>query len=419
MRIAAKKSAEWIHATLILAIIIPLIYSFVAEQPDIIGQHLYFKCLVIMLPIVATDIAVSKCKNLFSYLISGVIILAVTVAIAWTAAGRLHQSSILWAYMIVLIAETVFLIINRMAERIQRKRDKDASMGEDPSWRPSFDSMRSPSFAVIIFFAAVYALALNLNNPAVCNAALFSGTLYTVITFVHQYVSETETYLSLNKRTCNIPSKRIYGIGNAMLAIFFLLLIIVLLPALFTISNRHYRDLRKSAALIEFDFPELEAQSDQPSPEGDLMQALIEQYGEPRPTPKWVNALIYVLEAVIFLFLIAALMKTIIDTFRTFREAADENGDIVEELEETDEAVKIKKTRVSRRRLSERERIRKEYRKYIRRYRKERPAQYESPAEIEKNAGIAESEECKELHNHYELARYGFSERELLSHSQK
>lgn len=413
MRIAAKKTAEWIHATLILAIVIPLIYSFGAEQPDIIGQRLYFKCLVIILPIVVTDIAVSKCKGLFSYLIIGVALLVVTVAIAWTAAGRLHQSSMLWAYMIVLIAETVFLIINRMAERIQRKRNKDASMGEDPSWRPSFDSMRSPSFAVVIFFVAVYALALNLNNPAVCNAALFSGTLYTAITFVHQYVSATETYLSLNKRTCNIPSKRIYGIGNGMLAIFFLLLIIVLLPALFTISNRHYRDLRKSTALIEFDFPELEAQSDQPSPEGDLMQALIEQYGEPRPTPKWVNTLIYVLEAAIFLFLIVVLMKTIIDTFRTFREAADENGDIVEELKDTDEAVKIKRTRVSRRRLSERERIRKEYRKYIRRYRKERPAQYESPAEIEKNAGIAESEECKELHNHYELARYGFSKNDL------
>lgn len=419
MRIAAKKTAEWIHAALILAIIMPLLYSFSAEQPDIIGQHLYFKCLVIILPIVATDVAVGKCKSLFSYLISGVLILAVTVAAAWTAAGRLHQSPILWAYLVVLIGETVFLVITRIVERIRRKRDKDASMGEDSSWRPSFDSMRSPSFAVVIFFVVVYALALNLNNPAVCNAALFSGILYTVITFMHQYVSATETYLSLNKRTCNIPSKRIYGIGNGMLAIFFLLLVIVFLPALFTISNRHYRDLRKSVALTEFDFPEPETQYDQASSEEDLMQALIEQYGEPKPTPKWVNALFYVLEAVIFLFLIAALMKTIIDTFRTFREAADENGDIVEELKDTDQAVKAKRARVSRRKLSERERIRREYRKYIRRYRKERPAQYESPAEIEKNAGIAESEECKALHNHYELARYGFSERELHSHSQK
>ena len=408
MRIAAKKTAEWIHATLILAIIMPLLYSFSAEQPDIIGQHLYFKCLVIILPIVATDVAVSKCRSLFSYLISGVIILAVTVAAAWTAAGRLHRSPILWAYLVVLIGETVFLVITRIVERIRRKRDKDASMGEDPSWRPSFDSMRSPSFAVVIFFVVVYALALNLNNPAVCNAALFSGTLYTVITFVHQYVSATETYLSLNKRTCNIPSKRIYGIGNGMLAIFFLLLIIVLLPALFTISNRHYHDLRKSTALIKFDFPELETQFEQTSPEEDPMQALIEQYGEPRPTPKFLIALLYVLEAVIFLFLIAALIKTIIDTFRTFREAADENGDIVEELKNTDEAVKVKRTRISRRKLSDRERVRKEYRKYIRRYRKERPARHESPAEIEKNAGIAESEECKELHRHYELARYGF-----------
>lgn len=414
MRIAAKKSAEWIHATLILAIIMPLLYTFSAEQPDIIGQHLYFKCLVVMLPIVATDIAASKCKSLFSYIIIGIVILAVTAAIAWTAAGRLHQSPILWAYLVILIGETVFLIITRITERIQRKRDKDASMGEDPSWRPSFNSMRSPSFAAVIFFIVVYALALNLNNPAVCNAALFSGILYTVITFVHQYVSATENYLSLNKRTCNIPSKRIYGIGNSMLAIFFLLLIIVLLPALFTISNRHYRDLRESAALMEFEFPELETQFDLASPEEDSLQALIEQYGEPKPAPKLLIVLFYVLEAAIFLFLIAALMKIILDTFRTFREAADENGDIVEELEETPkETVNIKRAPVSRRKLSERERIRREYRRYIRRYRKDPPARYESPIEIERNAGIAESEEGKEHHRKYELARYGFSENEI------
>lgn len=407
MRKAVKKSAEWIHATLILAIIMPLIYCLGAEQPDIIGQCLYLKCLVIILPVIATDFAVSKCKGLLSYLMACTIICVVTSVFGWTIAGRLHQSAVLWIYMTVLMAETVFVIVNRMAERIQRKKDEDDGLIRDPSWRPSFNDLRAPSFATLIFFVLAYGFALNLNNPAVCNASLFSGAMYTVITILYQYVSNTENYLFLNKRTCNIPSKRIYGIGNGMLAIFFLLFIIVLLPSLFTISSRNYHDLRKSGPLMEFEdiYSTVEE-----SPGGYVespMQYFYNQSDEPRPTPKWLILLSYIVGIIALVIFTAALIKTIYDTFRVFREAADENGDIVEELEETAEAVKIEKTYMRRRKLSERERIRKEYRKYIRRYRKERPAHHESPLEIEINAGIAENEECREMHRRYELARYG------------
>ena len=99
------------------------------------------------------------------------------------------------------------------------------------------------------------------------------------------------------------------------------------------------------------------------------------------------------------------MIKAIRMQFRIFRETKDENGDIVEELRETEPAQKKPRTERTRI-LSERERIRKQYRKMIRRYRKERPAIFESPSEIEKNAGVAEETEVKELHVRYERARY-------------
>lgn len=408
MRKIVKKSAGLIHASLILALIVPILYSLGAKQPDMIGQTLYYKCLIIILPVVATDFAISRCKGLLTYLFVSAVIFAATAALGWVAAGSLRQSLMLWVYMIVLSGETVFVIIDRMTQRLHQKKDVDAARGEDPTWRPSFDSLRVPSFSVLIFFLAAYALALNLNNPPVCNAALFSAALYTVITVIYQYVSETENYLFVNKRTCNIPSKRIYGIGNGMLAIFLLLFILVMLPSLFTISNRHYRDLRESDLRFKFEYVEFVQEEEPQFAAENPMQALIDQYGEPKPAPKWLNILFYVLEAAVFTVLIAALLKTIYDTFRAFREAADENGDIVEELEESvDETVRVKKSPAKSRKLTERERVRKEYRRFIRRHRKERPARHESPTEIEQHAGIAESAECKELHKHYELARYG------------
>lgn len=407
MRKFVKRTAGWIHATLIMATIMPLIYSFGAEQPDIIGQNLYYKCLLIALPVVTTDLAVKKCKGLLSYLFISALVLAATAAIGWTIAGSLHQSLILWIYLFVLLGETIFVIITRMSDRVRKKTEEEAWYETDPSWRPSFDSLGTPSFAVLIYFVAVYTIAVNLNNPAVCNAALFSAIMYTVITFLYLHVCETENYLALNKRTCNIPSKRIYGIGNGMLAIFLLLFVVVILPALFTVSNRHYRDIRESTALIHIDYTELMEEYERQSATHDPMEMLIEQYGEPDPVPEWVNTLLYIMETIVFIALVAALIKFIYDTFRAFRATADENGDIVEELQEADEGVRIKKVPVIRRKLSERERIRKEYRKFIRRYRKERPARHETPTEIEKNAGIVEDEECRELHKNYELARYG------------
>ena len=396
------------HVSLILAIITPLLYSFVAQQPDIIGQNLYVKCLVIILPVVATDFAISRCEGLFSYLILCALISAATAALSWTVAGALHQSFLLWVYMVVIMFETLFLIISRMSERLQRESDEDDPDRADSAWHSSLESLRSPSFAVLLYFLAVYAAAVNLNNPAVCNAALFSASVYTVITVLHQYICETENYLVLNKRTGNIPSKRIYGIGTGMLAIFLLLFMVAILPALLTVSNRHYRDIRKSTTYFNIDYTELIEESEmQRAAQDPMMEMLIEQYGEPEPAPPWLNILFYILEAIVFIVLIAALIKVIYDTFRAFRKTADDNGDIVEELEETGEGIKMKRIHLSRHKLSERERIRRAYRRFIRRHRKERPAHYESPTEIEKNAGIAESEECKNLHRQYELARYG------------
>ena len=406
MRKFVKRTAGWIHATLIMAMIMPLIYAFGAKQPDAIGQNLFYKCLVIMLPVAATDLIIRKCKSLLSYFALSALVFAATAAVGWTVAGTLRQGLLLWIYMFVLLCETIFVIINRMTERIRRNEEKEVSKDTDPSWRPSLDSLRTPSFAVLIFFVAVYAVAINLNNPAVCNAALLCAIVYTVITVLYLHVSETENYLTLNKRTCNIPSKRIYGIGNGMLAIFMLLFIVAILPALFTISNRHYRDIRESTALINIDYTELIEESERTSDTQIPMETWMEQFGEPEPPPAWLDTLLYIMEAIVAILLVAALVKVIYDTFRAFRAAADENGDIVEELEDSDDAVRIKRIPISRRKLSERERIRKEYRKYIRRYRKERPARHESPTEIERNAGIVENEECKQLHKQYELARY-------------
>lgn len=402
-----KQISEWLHATLILAIIIPLFCALGADLENTVSETLYFKCLVIAVPIILTDLAAGKCKSLVSYLIAGILIFAATGGLGFIFSGSLRRDVFFWMYMPLLLFETTFVIIYRLIDRLHEKRAEKAVKGEDPYWHPSYSVLREPAFPALIYFFAVYIFAVNLNSPAVCNAALFSAIVYAPVTFLHQYVDETENYLSLNKRTCNLPVKRIYGIGIGMLAFFLLLFIITILPALFTTSNRHYRDLRSWYDAIAFNPPEQTPEIDMMSEEEDPWAALIEEYGEPKPTPHWLILLSDIMEVAILLFFAVLLLKKIRDTFRDFYGVNDENGDIVEELEEIEEKPDRIMMPTRRRNLTERERIRRDYRKAIRRHRKDRPAIYESPIEIETRAGISDSEEGRELHRHYELARYG------------
>lgn len=407
MRKLIKIAAGWIHSSLILAIIIPLIYALCVKDQAAVGSDLYLKCLIILLPIVMTDLAADRYRNLLSYIFLCALILVATGAMAWILADSLHDSVLLWGYLLLLLAETLFVIINRLAARLQKKTAKEAAMAADPTYRPFYDILKEPSFFVLIYFGAVYFLAVNFNSPSVCNAALFSAILYAVITFLYQYVCETERYLFLNKRTCSLPSKRIYGIGSGTLAIYLLLLMILVLPSLFTVSHRHYRDLRELASDIKIEYPELTPENHTENTGEDPMAALLAEYGDAAPAPWWLDYIFYLVSTVVFVFLIIVLIKKVYAVFQDFRAANDENGDIVEELQDTSEDIRKIKISADRRRLSKRERIRKEYRRTIRRHRKDRPAVYESPIEIEENAGIAGTEEGTALHARYELARYG------------
>lgn len=407
MRKLIKITAGWVHTTLILAIIIPLIYALCVKDQAAAGSDLYLKCLIIFLPIMITDLAADRCRHLLTYLFLCMLVFAATGALAWILAGSLHGSVLLWGYLLLLLAETLFVIINRLTARLQKQKDKEAALAADPTYRPFYDILKEPSFPVLIYFGAVYFLAVNFDSPSVCNAALFSAILYAVITFLYQYVCETERYLLLNKRTCNLPSRRIYGIGSGTLAIYLLLLMVLVLPSLVTISHRHYRDLRELTSDLKIEYPEIMPENDTEHTDEDPMAALLAEYGDAAPAPWWLDYIFYLVAAFSFVLLGIALVKKVYAVFQNFRAANDENGDIVEELQDTTEDIRKIKISAGRRRLSERERIRKKYRRTIRRHRKDRPAVYESPVEIEENAGIAGTEEGTALHIQYEQARYG------------
>lgn len=410
LRKLIKTSAGWIHTTLLLAILIPFLYALCVQDQTAVGSYLYLKCLIILFPVIATDLAADRCRSLLAYLLLCTLIFAATGVLGWTLAGALRAGMLFWGYLLLLLCETLFVIISRLTARLQKKKDQDAAFGADPSFQPFSDLLKEPAFPALFYFGGVYVIAVNFNSPSVCNMALFSAVLYTVITFLYQYVTESERYLSLNKRTCHLPSRRIYGIGSGMLAIYLLLLMILVLPSLLTIPHRHYRDLRELTADLEITYPEFMPEEQTDAQGEDFMAALMAEYDPAAPPPWWLDFIFYLFTSLISFLLILLLLKKIYTVFQDFRTAKDENGDVIEELQDTVEDSQKITLSVRRRRSSEKEQIRKQYRRLIRRHRKDRPAVYESPTEIEANAGIHHTEETMDLHRRYELARYGQEE---------
>lgn len=408
MRKGVKIGAKYIHTILLLAIIIPTIYAMAVDSEDYNGTMLYLLGLLVAIPMLFTGITIKKCKSLFLYLLESVVSAAVTLELAvWS--GKAVLGKLMWGYVLFLAAEIFWVILENFLERVSA--DKDARGGDtyNPEWKPREGVFEKPRYGVLALFAVSYLVGIVFSNPALCNQALGSAVLYLFLVVVYSYVERTEEYLALHKRVCNLPSKRIYGIGGGMLLAALAVIALFVLGAVFTGKYRQYTDLRDLEILSEIGVEQFVPEETVQTGGGeDMMEMLQEQAREAEPLPYWVEMIFRILAGIILLGFLVAVLQTIRMIFKQFRENYEENGDIVEELRENEEKAErlIKKKREPHFR-SRREQVRYQYRRFIRKHRKGKPGAYETPYEIETLAEVAESEEGKEMHRMYEEVRYG------------
>lgn len=408
MRRYIKASAKYVHTILLLAIITPTIYALAVEAEDYNGRMLYFLGLLAAIPVLITGITIKKCKSLFLYLLVSVVSAVVTLELAvWS--GKAVLGNLVWGYVFFLAAEIFWVILENFLERVSI--DKDAKEGDTyaPDWKPRQGVFEKPRYGVLALFVASYVVGIGLSNPVLCNQALGSAVLYLFLTAVYSYVERTEEYLELHKRVCNLPSKRIYGIGGGMLAAALAVIALFVLGAAFTGKYRQYTDLRDLELLSEISVEQfLPEETVQTGAGGDMMEMLQKEAQEAEPLPYWVEMIFRILTGIILLGFLVGVLQAIRMIFKQFRENYEENGDIVEELKENEEkAERLVKKKIEPHFRSRREQVRYQYRRFIRKHRKEKPGAYETPYEIETLAEVAESEEGKIMHRMYEEARYG------------
>lgn len=404
------KGMQYLHAALFFGVLIPLFYAL-AEWNDPAGTGvLYLKCLLITIPIVVTERAAKHIRSVVVYflccagLFAGMAVLVGAIDCFW-GSGRQFE----WyeaCYCAGMLAETLFLIIKRFADRVRAAKWER----EEPLAAKKISFLDAPTGSLVWYFVVFYLFGICLNAELLCDIAFVSAIVYTFIAVFYEYFCATGNYLEMNKRTRGILKRRLYGVSFSMLLVFAALLLVGMLPAILLSGQRQYTDIREwldDVVLVPYQY-ENDIGFEPPAFGGpDWMELLND--GEPAPEPsKFVNALFWGIGAVCVGAFMYGVFLVIRQVLRDFRNSHDENGDLVEALE--DDVLRQRESMLKRRgrgAQSEAERIRRRYRRTIRKHRKDRPAPYESPTEIEAYAGLKDDEQMQVLHQQYEEVRYG------------
>ena len=408
MRTKIKRCLEWIHVLMILSMITPLIYMGVMQRDPQLLYQVYFSSYILAIPVIGSMIASRKCRRFWVYLCFVICFFFVTKIGAQIIGNLFPDKLASNIYQVCMNVIAVLVAVVAYIMRIYRSNRKRAREISDASFIESME-VDKPNTKAALLFVAFYLYALNLDCPQVCDLALYSSLLYLLFAVVYEYIKKTEDYLRLNEDACqvrNIPVRRIYGIGKAFLVVLLGLLMLTVIPAILTINNRSYNDIRKSEpskkGIIEYEFS---VQPMMEIPEFDTDMVPVDDELSPMAV---LIVDIFIYGTLIFAVLLCAyaLFLGLRKMLRRFEQASVDEEDVVESLDYMDEGEKIGIRRRAWIRTEE-DKMRRRYRKFIRRHRKDRPAKYETPTEIETAAGVAETVEGKELHKQYELARYG------------
>lgn len=174
---------------------------------------------------------------------------------------------------------------------------------------------------------------------------------------------------------------------------------------------RPYRDIRGMTADWIMQLEEMASSETDPF-NSPIIPEELRELGGNHPTPVLLIYLGWLLTGAVLLFTLILIIRLVIEYIHQFQEKkTEENGDIAVSLEE-DAAVRVRRFVSSRRagrNLTGREKIRQEYRRAIRKYRrgKNLPAACETPTQIEDGTAFPDEYDVDQLHRAYAQARYG------------
>lgn len=408
MRKHIKRCLEWFHIVLILSMLAPVIYMADSQMEPGQIYRIYVAGYLLIVPVIGLLQAEKKCKTFIQYLAIFVCMSFVVELGAQRMSRLVLNERAALVYTVCMIICTVLIAVGAFVTRMYKIRRKEARETQDTTWVEDGFILDKPSKAFSVLFVVIYVIGLFHTCPQICNLALYSTLAYLLVAIAYEYIDSTEEYLKLNEdmyHVQNIPYKRIYGIGKLFIIGYLFLIFLTAIPAFLTAGYREYKEIQVTEfekVIVPEDIyiqPPMDAISDPLMTEMEVDPII------PREILLVLDVLLYAIGVITVVSVLVAAIFVIRKELAQFEKTADEEEDVVESLEpeKEDEQFFIGKKAWKR---TDEDRIRRLYRKFIRKYRKEVPAIYETPTEIEMIAGVADMEEGKAMHEKYEQARY-------------
>ena len=409
--LSAMNLLSKLHAVMLLSLPAPVLCLLDSGRSDVYVCRMYLAGGILIICSLAADIAARRMRSFGGYLACCLPAAFVMLYGAY-ALGTMLLSPGLRSGLLVELAIDAFILISSAAKlRMREKLRQKAREENDISWVDRPVLLEDPSIFGLLCLAAAYLFSLLTSCPAFCDLMLLSCVLYSMILLVYTCLGSINSYFQEIGQLTNVPFGKIFRQSTLFLSLLAAFVLLCAVPASLTKGIRPYRDIRGMTADWVFQPGEMTSSETDPF-SSSIIPDELRELGEQHPTPVLLIYLGWLLTGAVLVITLILTIRLVIEYIHQFRgRTPEENGDIAVSLEE-DTAVRVRRfvaARLASGNLTEREKIRQEYRRAIRKYRrgKNLPAVSETPTQIEEGTAFPEGYDVQRLHEAYIHARYG------------
>lgn len=396
---------SWIHDILFFE----GIYVLAAAIQNSEGQELaasLLNGLFLLFPVILSYIVVCRCRNLWIFLVF-------SFAVTWgmrTVSGNL-LTGLLTAFIFA------FRLYVKLKQSEIRKKMKEmpgeAGAQEDAETWEVPTLLDTPRIPYCLLLAAMYLGMLSFHRKGLLNLMLGLLAADLCVCLAYCYLERLDGFVKENIRIANLPAGTMRKIGNGILLAGITGLLLFMIPAAVyhkePLENLRFDPLDTDGQITEF--YEETAEPDY------LMEELLQLKSHAKKTPEWMKKFSELLSTLTLAGIIYAAVKIVLKAIqRALESFADEEEDEIIFLGKEDSSMTEKKRMLKQDRKEEfrspDRKIRRMYKKRIRRTLREKPSGNETPLELEYKARLYENNEPEKgdidrIHELYEKARYG------------
>ncbi len=348
-----------------------------------------------------------KISNLWTFLLCAVPA-AILFLLALFACENALGLSVIGAEQVPQALIVLIYLLDAIRMRTNDNSRKKAKVQEDPTWSGDAYLLPLPALQFLIVFALFYIVALFFHSNELALVALIGAIVYFLLVLPYLMLSRREDYIEGHHAVNRIPTQRISQLQTVSLIRVLVPCALLAITALLTSAGRRFLtlpEIRFAGSTLPPDFEFVMQRR--------LFEKMVEMelLEEGAPPPQWIVDVINFVEnalSVVMLALIAYLIYRAVRSLTLlFRKQADEETRTYSSAQTQDEHTSLKEPRQHRRLRMPLDAVRRRYKRTILHYRKEAPDISETPSQIEALAGLPDTQQMHELHESYEIARYG------------